>query len=155
MASWRFALALLVALQVCEGRRFSQFMFSGRRHGSSLVPPPPEEARSRAAVQVSTKYFDQPLDHFNSSVTGTWKQVWSMVFLYAWLGLQSASWFQRYQVNDAVYKQGGPIFVMIGGEGAIDAGWLTYGQMYQNAKTHNALIFQPEHRFYGDSHPTR
>jgi pimeloyl-ACP methyl ester carboxylesterase len=98
------------------------------------VPPPPEEARIRAAVDVTAKFFTQPLDHFNTSINATWQQ--------------------QYQINDAVYKEGGPIFVMIGGEGPIDSGWLTYGQMYQNAKKHGALIFQPEHRFYGLSHPT-
>jgi hypothetical protein len=43
---------------------------------------------------------------------------------------------------------------MIGGEGAIDQGWMSYGQWYENAKTHHALMFQPEHRYYGKTHPT-
>jgi len=122
-----------MASQLCDGEKFRKFI-AGRYHGLSLVPPPPPEARDRANDAVKTDYFTQPLDHFNSSIAETW--------------------LQRYQVNDAVYKKGGPIFVMIGGEGAIDSGWLTFGQMYQNAKKHGALIFQPEHRFYGLSRPT-
>lgn len=44
---------------------------------------------------------------------------------------------------------------MIGGEGAIDSSWMTYGQWYKNAQIFGSLMFQLEHRFYGSSHPTR
>jgi pimeloyl-ACP methyl ester carboxylesterase len=78
--------------------------------------------------------FEQPLDHFNSSVNQTW---------------------QRYQVNDDQYEKGGPIFVMISGEGTLAPKWLYSGQMFQNGRQHKALMFQLEHRFYGQSHPTK
>lgn len=150
MQCWCLILALLLALDLGDGSNFGPSIHSRL----SVVPPPPEEAENRAAVQVTTKYFDQVLDHFNSSASGTWKQVG--VF-FSWRSDWSITTFsaQRYQVNEGVYEQGGPIFVMIGGEGAISAAWLTWGQMYENAKAHNALIFQLEHRFYGESHPTR
>lgn len=43
---------------------------------------------------------------------------------------------------------------MIGGEGPANPIWMSEGTWIDYAKTHNALCFQLEHRFYGDSHPT-
>lgn len=64
--------------------------------------------------------------------------------------------FQRYQVNNAYYDHdNGPIFIMISGEAEADAGWLEFGQMYENGKKHNASLMQLEHRFYGKSFPTK
>lgn len=61
---------------------------------------------------------------------------------------------QRFYTNNAYYKEGGPIFLMIGGEGEATAKWMVQGAWIQYAKEHNALCFQLEHRFYGKSHPT-
>jgi len=44
-------------------------------------------------------FFDQKLDHFDHQDMRTWKQ--------------------RYFVNDTYWQPGGPIFLQIGGEGAI------------------------------------
>lgn len=44
---------------------------------------------------------------------------------------------------------------MIGGEGEASKKFMTDGAWIEFAKEHNALCFQLEHRYYGDSHPTR
>lgn len=44
---------------------------------------------------------------------------------------------------------------MIGGEGTADPTWMVTGQWIENARRYNALCFMLEHRYYGDSHPTR
>lgn len=80
------------------------------------------------------EWFDQMLDHFNPTNTARWKQ--------------------RFYTNKDYYKPGGPVFLMIGGEGEATADWMVKGAWIQYAKEHNALCFQLEHRFYGKSHPT-
>ncbi len=62
--------------------------------------------------------------------------------------------FQRYFLNDTFYKPGGPVFIMIGGEGTADPIWMVMGTWIEYAKKYNALCFQLEHRYYGKSHPT-
>ncbi|XP_029634017.1 putative serine protease K12H4.7 [Octopus sinensis] len=79
-------------------------------------------------------WFDQKLDHFDPSDTRTWKQ--------------------RYFINKSYFKPGGPIFLMIGGEGTADPIWMSTGDWVENAKKYNAFCIQVEHRFYGKSHPT-
>lgn len=80
------------------------------------------------------EWFVQMLDHFDPTNTGTWKQ--------------------RFYTNKEYYQPGGPVFLMIGGEGEATADWMVKGAWIQYAKEHNALCFQLEHRFYGKSHPT-
>lgn len=58
-------------------------------------------------------------------------------------------------MEDSYYKTGGPVFVMIGGEGPANPAWMSNGAWIDFAKTYNAMCFQLEHRFYGKSHPTR
>lgn len=53
------------------------------------------------------------------------------------------------------YSEGGPAFLMISGEGEATAEWMVNGSWIDDAKKFNAIIFQLEHRFYGDSQPTR
>ncbi|XP_050530554.1 putative serine protease K12H4.7 [Daktulosphaira vitifoliae] len=86
------------------------------------------------AKHITDEWFEQKLDHFNPIDNRTWKQ--------------------RYQINTEYYKEGGPIFLMIGGEGEISALWMTNGAWINYAKEFNALCIQLEHRFYGKSHPT-
>ncbi|XP_059485421.1 putative serine protease K12H4.7 isoform X2 [Neocloeon triangulifer] len=80
-------------------------------------------------------WFDQKLDHFDPTNSETWKQ--------------------RYFVNDNYYEKGGPVFLMIGGEGKADPIWMEQGMWVEYAKQFKALCFQVEHRFYGKSHPTK
>lgn len=51
------------------------------------------------------------------------------------------------------FKRGGPIFIMLGGEGAISSSWMKSGTWIDYAKELNALCFQLEHRYYGQSQP--
>ena len=54
------------------------------------------------------------------------------------------------------YKEGGPIFIQIGGEGpGISSAWLNYGAWIEWAKREKAALFILEHRYYGLSHPTK
>lgn len=48
----------------------------------------------------------------------------------------------------------GPVFLMIGGEREANGAFMTQGAWIQYAREYNALCFQLEHRFYGQSHPT-
>lgn len=63
---------------------------------------------------------------------------------------------QRYWLNKQFW--GGvdfPIFVYIGGEGAESCSRLTNRMYaYELAQTHQALLVNVEHRFYGESYPT-
>jgi pimeloyl-ACP methyl ester carboxylesterase len=103
-------------------------------HG--LVPPPTPklgETVNKGAVQ---EWFTQKLDHFDPSNTKTWRQ--------------------KYWYNQAYYKPGGPIFLMLGGESAGSNYWLTYESLefVKLAKYYGAMVFTNEHRYYGASHPT-
>ncbi|XP_032400936.1 thymus-specific serine protease isoform X1 [Xiphophorus hellerii] len=79
-------------------------------------------------------WFIQKLDHFN--------------------GADSRVWKQRYFVNEDFYKPGGPVFLMIGGEGPANPAWMKEGTWLTYAQKLGALCFMLEHRFYGKSHPT-
>ena len=61
---------------------------------------------------------------------------------------------QRYFVSDAHYKPGGPVFLMIGGEGTANPIWMIAGAWIKYAAKYGALCVMLEHRFYGKSHPT-
>lgn len=81
------------------------------------------------------KWFEQKLDHFNPADTRTWKQ--------------------KYFVNSTFYKPGGPVFLQIGGEGPASPKWMIQGEWIEFAKIFHAYCIQIEHRYYGDSHPTK
>ncbi|XP_076000535.1 thymus-specific serine protease [Genypterus blacodes] len=85
-------------------------------------------------VVFEDQWFTQRLDHFN--------------------GADSREWKQRYYVNEAFYKPGGPVFLMIGGEGKANKAWMQNGSWLTYAEKLGALCFMLEHRFYGKSHPT-
>lgn len=57
-------------------------------------------------------------------------------------------------MNDAYYESGGPVFILIGGEGSINSAWMNAGAWIEFAQEHNAFCFMLEHRFYGESQPT-
>lgn len=61
---------------------------------------------------------------------------------------------QRYFVNELFYKPGGPVFLMIGGEGPANPAWMQDGTWLTYAEKLGALCFMLEHRFYGKSRPT-
>lgn len=61
---------------------------------------------------------------------------------------------QRYFINEAFYRPGGPVFLMIGGEGPANPAWMKDGTWLTYAEKLGALCLMLEHRFYGMSHPT-
>ncbi|KAM6987643.1 thymus-specific serine protease [Tautogolabrus adspersus] len=93
-----------------------------------------QEQDSSLADVLEEQWFIQKLDHFN--------------------GADSREWKQRYFVNEAFYKPGGPVFLMIGGEGTANAAWMKSGTWLTYAEKLGALCLMLEHRFYGKSHPT-
>ncbi|XP_037085863.1 putative serine protease K12H4.7 [Pollicipes pollicipes] len=119
-------LAALVVLAVCGS------CVGLRRHDvhGLLLPPP----NVHNAPLPPDQWFTQKLDHSQPSDLRTWQQ--------------------RYFTNDSFYKPGGPVFLMIGGEGKASPIWMVAGQWIEYARQHNALCFLLEHRFYGKSHPT-
>ncbi|KAM9318951.1 thymus-specific serine protease [Pholidichthys leucotaenia] len=80
------------------------------------------------------QWFTQRLDHFNGADTRVWKQ--------------------RFFVNEAFYRPGGPVFLMIGGEGPANSAWMQNGTWLTYAEKLWAVCFMLEHRFYGKSRPT-
>lgn len=74
------------------------------------------------------------MDHFNFGSTEMWKQ--------------------RYTVNDAHYVPGGPIFLILGGEGPINLNFTTQTMFNTYAMQTNGAVIMLEHRFYGESYPT-
>uniref|UniRef100_A0A7I5E9W2 Intestinal prolyl carboxypeptidase 1 n=1 Tax=Haemonchus contortus TaxID=6289 RepID=A0A7I5E9W2_HAECO len=66
-------------------------------------------------------------------------------------------WSQRYFYNNRYYRKGGNVaFLMLGGMGVLDIGWVTNEKIpfVQMAKERGAMMFALEHRFYGKSRPT-
>jgi pimeloyl-ACP methyl ester carboxylesterase len=81
-------------------------------------------------------YADQIVDHLDNST--------------------EARWTQRYYVwKEHFAGPGSPIFVILGGEGAIESSTgLLYPFITQHlAANFQAYVLQPEHRFYGISQP--
>merc|ERR1711970_646493 len=90
-------------------------------------------AQPRGVADPPETWFDQVLDHFDAT--------------------DGRSWNQRYWENLEFYQEGGPAFIMIGGEGEASPGWLHYGQWYKWAEEVGAAMFLLEHRYYGKSQP--
>jgi hypothetical protein len=89
---------------------------------------------------VEEKWFTQKVDQFNANDTRTYQQ--------------------RYQQNDQFFDNSTTnpvIFLMIGGEGTINPKWVcwrnyTYMKM---AIQYKARLIQLEHRYFGESYPTK
>lgn len=83
-------------------------------------------------------YHHQPVDHHKNNN-------------------DTAFWSQRYYTSAHHFQGAGfPIFVILGGEGAIEP---STGLFYpfvtdRLAKAFGAFVLEPEHRFYGESQPT-
>ncbi|XP_044147738.1 putative serine protease K12H4.7 [Bufo gargarizans] len=93
------------------------------------------QTRSEVLVTEQDRWFTQRLDHFN--------------------GADPREWEQRYFLNDSFSHSDGPVFLMIGGEGAANPGWMTQGTWITYAEKMGAICLLLEHRFYGKSHPTK
>ncbi|XP_046391148.1 putative serine protease K12H4.7 [Ischnura elegans] len=118
---------LASALCFATGWKLSK---KARYHGGLLGEP----VMDRNFSLPPDQYFSQKLDHFNPTDVRTWKQ--------------------RYFTNDTFYYAGGPVFLMIGGEGTASPKWMVTGQWIELAMIYGAMCFQLEHRYYGKSHPT-
>lgn len=142
------AIALLCILPQCMGWRF---FLRGRQRGGNLGNPS-NKTETSSLGSVEELWFNQTLDHFDPTNDAKWSQV-------RFISYSSRSFtkrpFQRYFVNKEHYKAGGPVFLMIGGEGEANKKWMEEGAWIHYAKNFNALCFQLEHRFYGKSRPTR
>ncbi|KAI6186073.1 Peptidase S28 family-containing protein [Aphelenchoides besseyi] len=88
------------------------------------------------ANDLTEQWFTQKLCHFNPNVTAKWKQ--------------------RFWQNDKYYKNGGPQFLNIGGEGEESGRRISVSSLpiVQWAQKLNARIWNLEHRYYGKSRPT-
>merc|ERR1711970_1552263 len=106
----------------------SVFAFRSFHREKELLPSPCDVAGAE------DQYFEQVLDHFNA--------------------IDERTWQQRFWENLEHYVEGGPAFIMIGGEAAANPKWMTYGQWYKWAEENGAAMFELEHRYYGQSHPT-
>ncbi|XP_064612363.1 thymus-specific serine protease-like [Liolophura sinensis] len=76
-------------------------------------------------------FITQPLDHFDASEEGMYKQ--------------------RVYVNDQYWKTNGPVFLYIGGEGSLAVFDVLGGEHVDLARKYGALLFAVEHRYYGAS----
>ncbi|XP_023327712.1 putative serine protease F56F10.1 [Eurytemora carolleeae] len=94
-----------------------------------LLPPP----MTNVPVPQES-WFNQTLDHFKPGDTRTWNQ--------------------RYWINWEHFRPGGPVLLMIGGEGEANPVWLNAGSWLDYAKKNDAAMMLLEHRYYGKSHPT-
>ncbi len=116
----------------------------------SALPRHPWRQAARAARVARTTddggalFFDQRLDHFAPGVSVTWRQ--------------------RYFLNDSAWQAGGrrgPVFVCVGGEGpplqpsVVVTGDAHCADAVGLAERVGALVVALEHRFYGESTPTR
>ncbi|KAL4647161.1 putative serine protease K12H4.7 [Arapaima gigas] len=93
-----------------------------------------QHANRREHRGAEERWFTQRLDHFN--------------------GADGRIWKQRYFVNAQFYRSGGPVFLMVGGEGPANPAWMQQGTWLEYARKLGALCFLLEHRFYGQSRPT-
>ncbi|XP_011184933.1 putative serine protease K12H4.7 [Zeugodacus cucurbitae] len=150
MRSLQTVLVLLVALYAStttakfnlEKLRANFFNVTGAK-GSLYVqslkylqrePPVGNSVNRAGSARYTTETIEQKLDHFDASNTRTWQM--------------------RYMENDAYFKEGGPIFIYVGGEWTISPGRITNGHFVDLAKEHNGILFYTEHRYYGQSRPT-
>merc|ERR1719483_1904450 len=102
-----------------------------RRFGRPLTPPQLDSSDP----PPDPLWFTQLLDHNNVRDSRTWKQ--------------------RYWVSWEHAQVGGPVLIMIGGEGEENPAWLKAGALAAYAKQHGAAMFILEHRYYGQSRPTQ
>lgn len=97
-------------------------------------PPLDESAKFVDEEIVETRWIEQRLNNFDPQDHRTWQM--------------------RYLENNFYLQDGGPIFIYVGGEWTVSAGWLRTGHMHDMARDLNGTMFYTEHRYYGQSRPT-
>lgn len=130
--------AVLFLASVSHGTPLSSSKQTPKIRGRESLfkePPPPPPAsfdvNGRAAELLT---ITQKVDQFNATNTDTYQM--------------------RYYANGDHYVAGGPLFIYIGGEWSISAGWVQGGHMYDMAREMGGYVFYTEHRYYGASFPT-
>lgn len=124
----------------------------GRKRIHQEPPPPPTPPNAR---DVQTRWITQRLNNFDKQDTRVWNMVGGILQLSLEIyQLKNHFCFQRYMVNNEYFEPGGPIFIYVGGEWTISAGWLQSGHMHDMARDMHGIMFYTEHRYYGESHPT-
>lgn len=126
-------LSTIVVVCLLQSVASVRFFYKGRQHGGNIQLWTKSEMPED--ILPPEQWFNQQLDHFDPTNQQTWNQ--------------------RYFTNSTFYKTGGPVFLMIGGEGEASAKWMLEGQWIEDAQYFNALCFQLEHRYYGKSKPTQ
>ncbi|XP_054157915.1 putative serine protease K12H4.7 [Oppia nitens] len=105
-------------------------MGSVYKYGNRKSPVPDNHIQ-----KLPDNWFDQRVDHFNTNDTRTFKQ--------------------RYFLNNKYYKTGGPVFLLVDGENEGQDYLITKGAVSEYANRFNALLVDLEHRYYGQSVPTK
>ncbi|CAG2170040.1 unnamed protein product, partial [Oppiella nova] len=110
-------------------------MFRGRPNDMYGMVRPPVPDPDEVIKEIKPQYYDQRLNHFDDKDNRTFKQI--------------------YYTDDSHYKSGGPVFVMIQGEGDASPDWITDSSsfMVKSAQQFNAFLATLEHRYYGESQP--
>ncbi|XP_075979471.1 putative serine protease K12H4.7 [Anticarsia gemmatalis] len=85
------------------------------------------------AASTSTKWIEQPLDHFDEN--------------------ENRTWYMRYFERLDYWKAEGPIYLFINGEAQASDALLRTGILYELAKETNGAMYASEHRYYGKSQP--
>lgn len=100
----------------------------------SVIPAIAADDDIKDPNAVELFYEDQSVDHFDADNTDTWPH--------------------RYYTSQKFWGgPGNPIFVIMGGEGAVQN--ILYPFVSEVlAKEHSGFVLQTEHRFYGESQPT-
>lgn len=101
------------------------------RGGQAWIDYIAAEGDPTLGTTAQAQYWDAPQDHFDDANTATYKQ--------------------KFYVDDRYHTPGGPIFLEIGGEGPV--GGAPGGYISTLGQERNALLIQLEHRFYGESLP--
>ncbi|CAB3402787.1 unnamed protein product [Caenorhabditis bovis] len=120
-----------------EEKRIRRNMIRGRPRGGMKRTPPMTMFAGKVSMDtVVSDEFTQILDHFDTSNTKTFKQ--------------------RYWHNNRWYKEGGPVFLMLGGEGPESSFWVSSSdlEITNLAAQQGAWVFDIEHRYYGETRPT-
>lgn len=139
MAARRLLLALLVLAvaalaqaRLGGGLRLVQ-MTDSLRKGAAAAPS------NRSSPAFKTYQVQQPIDHVNSGIHGTFKQ--------------RVLFYDEFWAPDPKTGFDGPVFVYTSGESNAEWFWRSAGFVFDLAKEFRALVLFPEHRYYGESKP--
>ncbi|KAJ0178792.1 hypothetical protein K1T71_005567 [Dendrolimus kikuchii] len=95
---------------------------------------PPEETQHLSARNVSLAWIRMPVDHFDPKNPDTF--------------------LMRFMFNEQFFGGDGyPVFILVGGEWNINAGWLLAGNMFEMARENRGYQIYTEHRYYGETLP--